>query len=135
GALAFWAPKIFADYREKLGVLLQHDPSLKFNYPNSIFPATTFNLGPETVSLDHLDSGNVAAGMCPIFSAGRFNYKTGGHMIFFDLKKVVEFPPGSSMLVASSITRHGNVPILPGEERMSFTQYCAGGLLRYVSYG
>ncbi|KII88030.1 hypothetical protein PLICRDRAFT_112300, partial [Plicaturopsis crispa FD-325 SS-3] len=135
GALAFWAPKIFKDYRDHLEPLFKRDPALKHNFRNSIFPASTFNLGPCTVSLDHLDSANAAAGFCAIFAAGSFDYKKGGHLILYDLKKVIEFPPGSTILVPSSTMRHGNTPIQRGEERMSFTQYCAGGLIRWVKYG
>ncbi|KII83463.1 hypothetical protein PLICRDRAFT_119376, partial [Plicaturopsis crispa FD-325 SS-3] len=135
GALAFWAPKVFKDYKDHLEPLFEKNPGLKFNFPNSIFPAATFNLGPRTVSLDHLDSANAAAGFCPIFCAGSFDSKKGGHLILYDLKKIIEFPPGSTILVPSSTMRHGNTPIQPGEERMSFTQYCAGGLIRWVKYG
>ena len=30
---------------------------------------------------------------------------------------------------------HGNTPIATGEVRTLITQYCAGGLLRWVAYG
>ena len=30
---------------------------------------------------------------------------------------------------------HGNTPIAEGEVHTSITQYCAGGLLRWVAYG
>lgn len=48
---------------------------------------------------------------------------------------VVEFPSGSTILLPSASIFHGNTPIQPGETRYSFTQYCAGGLLRWVDYG
>ena len=51
------------------------------------------------------------------------------------LKLLVQFPPGSLALVPSATLKHGNVPIQPGEQRESFTQYAAGGLFRWVSYG
>ncbi|KII83223.1 hypothetical protein PLICRDRAFT_119708, partial [Plicaturopsis crispa FD-325 SS-3] len=134
-AFAFWAPKMFQDYKDHLEPLFEKTPGLKINFANSIFPTATFNLGPRTVSLDHLDSANVAAGFCPIFCAGSFDSKKGGHLILYDLKKIIEFPPGATILVPSSTMRHGNTPIQPGEERMSFTQCCAGGLIRWVKYG
>ena len=58
-----------------------------------------------------------------------------GHIILFDLKIAIEFPPGSSILIPSALLRHGNVPIQPGETRLSFTQYCAGSLLRWADCG
>ncbi len=53
----------------------------------------------------------------------------------FDLGLLIQFPAGSVILLPSGILRHGNTPILVGEERMSIAQYCAGGLLRWVDYG
>ena len=38
-------------------------------------------------------------------------------------------------LIPSATLRHANVPIQPGEQRESFTQYAAGGLFRWVKYG
>lgn len=73
--------------------------------------------------------------MCPVHSLGRFDYTKGGHLILWDLKLVIEFPPGSTILLPLSTLRHGNTTIQEGEERMSFTQYCAGGLIRWVKYG
>ena len=39
------------------------------------------------------------------------------------------------MLIPSSTISHGNVPIQDGESRVSFTQYCAGGLLHWAQHG
>lgn len=55
--------------------------------------------------------------------------------MLFDWKKYVEFPPGSTIIIPSSSLAHGNTPVQPGETRVSFTQYCAGGLMRWVEYG
>lgn len=55
-------------------------------------------------------------------------------MILFDLKLVIKFPSGSTILIPSSMLSHGNMPIQPGETRTSFTQYCPGGLLCWVEY-
>jgi hypothetical protein len=92
-------------------------------------------MGPETVSLCHTDGGNFWAGGCHIRSGGVFDHKRGGHLILFNLKLVVEFPSGSDVIIPSSTVPHGNTPIQPGEWRVSFTQYCPGGLFRWVAYG
>ncbi|KAJ7936223.1 hypothetical protein B0H13DRAFT_1571678, partial [Mycena leptocephala] len=61
--------------------------------------AVTFNLGPDTVTVEHRDSHNLAHGVCPITSAGNYNHKTGGHIYIRQLKVVIEFPSGSTMTV------------------------------------
>ncbi|EDR04375.1 uncharacterized protein LACBIDRAFT_330630 [Laccaria bicolor S238N-H82] len=115
--------------------LFDHDPTLIHNFEKSIFTASTFNLGPNTITLDHTDSANVAHGLCAITALGDYDYTLGGHMIIFDLKLIIEFPPGSTILIPSAVFWHGNTPIQPGETRMSFTQFVAGGLFRWVKYG
>jgi hypothetical protein len=108
---------------------------LQWNFQKSIFPAATFNFGPQTVTYEHTDSGNFASGMCGITALGEYNPVTGGHLILFDLGLIIQFPPGSTILIPSAILRHGNIPIHPGETRLSFTQYFAGGLVRWAAYG
>jgi hypothetical protein len=110
-------------------------PHLVWNFHNSVFAATTFNLGPATITFDHTDNGNFAIGMCSITALGNFNPVTGGHLVLFDLGLVIQFPPGATILIPSAILRHGNIPIAPLEKRLSFTQYVAGGLIRWVEYG
>lgn len=95
----------------------------------------TVNFGPNAVCYDHLDFGNAAAGWCAITSAGSYNPKLGGHLILFDIDLIVEFPPGATILIPSSIMRHGNTPVQEGETRVGITQYAAGGLFRYVDHG
>lgn len=48
---------------------------------------------------------------------------------------VIEFPPGSTILIPSATLRHSNVAIQKGETRYSFTQYAAGGLFCWVEQG
>jgi hypothetical protein len=74
-------------------------------------------------------------GWCSLTSLGPFDPKQGGHIILWDLGLVVEFPPGSTIFVPSAIIAHSNVPIRPEERRYSFTQYFAGGILRYIANG
>jgi hypothetical protein len=123
------------EYYDTLNKLYARDDRLVRNFQESVFPASTFNLGPNTVTLDHIDFANVAYGLCCISALGDYNPDNGGHMILFDLGIIIRFPPGSTMLIPSSVLRHGNTPIAADETRMSFTQYCAGGLFRWVRYG
>ncbi|KAF8074946.1 hypothetical protein FPV67DRAFT_605461 [Lyophyllum atratum] len=92
-------------------------------FSNSIFPATTFNLGPYTVTFDHTDPANIAYGMCALTAGGSFDPTKGGHLISFDLGWVMEFPPGSTILIPSSILRHGNCPVQEGEFDESSTGF------------
>jgi hypothetical protein len=133
--MAFYAPKLFGFYRDKLDELFDHHPTLRRNFPHSVFPASTFNLGPSTVCIEHVDSANVAHGFCPITSIGSYDPTKGGHIILQQPKLVIEFPPGSTILLPSSTLVHSNTPIQVGETRFSMTQYCAGGLIRWVNYG
>jgi hypothetical protein len=126
---------MYMDYVNTLGTLFKHDPSLKWIFGNSIFPVTTINFGPNSVCFDHLDKGNRAVGWCDIASLGDYDPKKGGHLILFDIDKIIEFPPGSHILIPSAVMRHGNTPIQKGEKRLGFTQYSAGGLFRWVDNG
>ncbi|KAH7908377.1 hypothetical protein BJ138DRAFT_1115901 [Hygrophoropsis aurantiaca] len=134
-ALKFYAPKLFRFYADHVNPLFNHYPQLRRNFINSIFPAATFNCGPRVVDLEHVDSTNVPYGLCPIWAGGQFDPRLGGHLILFEFKLVIEFPPGSTVLIPSGTVRHGNVPIQQGETRYSFTQYCPGSLVRWVQYG
>ncbi|KAF7968492.1 hypothetical protein HWV62_30451 [Athelia sp. TMB] len=134
-AFSYYGPKLYARYCDYFSRLRKHDPSLIWNFPRSVFPATTVNFGPRATCYDHLDYGNAAAGWCSITSAGSYDPTRGGHLILFDIDKFVEFPPGSTILVPSSVMRHGNTPIHDGETRVGMTQYAAGALFRYVDHG
>ncbi|KAK7434032.1 hypothetical protein VKT23_020431 [Stygiomarasmius scandens] len=129
---ATWAPKLFQYYSECMDKVLENNPSVYFNFRNSIFAAATFNFGPQTVALEHVDHLNYIYGLCSITALGFYDYTRGGHLILWDLKLVIEFPPGWTILIPSSYLRHGNTDIAPGEKRFSFTQYTSGSLFRYV---
>ncbi|KAJ7251685.1 hypothetical protein C8J57DRAFT_1437497 [Mycena rebaudengoi] len=125
---------MYALYVRTLRALCNRHPHLCHNFSNSIFPAVTFNCGPRSVAYDHRDHLNKAGGWCAVTSAGRFNHKKGGHMYFKQIKTVVEFPSGSTLLIPSGAMDHGNTPIADDEERYSITQYAAGGLFRWAAY-
>lgn len=122
-------------YANTKTLLVEKQPSLKWNFRNSVFAAATFNFGPETVTYGHTDNGNFASGMCCITALGSYDPNKGGHLILFDLGIVIEFPPGSTILIPSAVLLHGNVSISSKETRLSFTQYFAGGLIRWVRHG
>lgn len=105
------------------------------NFAKSIYPMLTINCGPVTQCKIHRDHGNGAGLMCVFTCIGNHNPRTGGHVILEDLKMYVEFPSGTTCYLPSASCSHGNARLAPGEWRYSLTQYCPGGLLRWVFYG
>ncbi|KAH7868544.1 uncharacterized protein C8R40DRAFT_1061748 [Lentinula edodes] len=135
GMLKTWAPRLHNYCSDHLEWLLSSDCSLQQIFENSIFPGATFNFGPQTVSFPHVDFTNLPFGWCPIWTFGNYNHHKGGHIILWDLKMVIEFPPGSLIVIPSGSCRHSNTRIGKKETRMSFTQYFSGGLCRWVDQG
>ena len=135
GVFKLWAPRLHALYRDMLDTLNSHHPHLRRNFENSVFAAATANLGPRTVTRPHIDHLNLPNGWCAITALGRYDHTRGGHLVLWDLKLIIEFPPGSTILIPSSIFKHSNLPIADDEVRYSFTQYSAGGLFRWVANG
>jgi hypothetical protein len=66
---------------------------------------------------------------------GPYDHKKGGHLVLFDIDKIIEFPPGSHILIPSAVMRHANTAIQPDERRVGLTQYAAGALFRWVDNG
>ena len=132
---ATWAPRLFNHYLVHVTSLFDwYGTRLRRNYA-TVFTCSTFNFGPSTVSFKHKDPGNLSYGWCAITALGPFDPKRGGHLVLWDLQLVIEFPPGSTILIPSAALHHSNTPIQKGEERYSFTQYTAGGLFRWVDHG
>lgn len=134
-AFATWAPRLFSYYASHLQALLDNDESASRNFSNSVWASATFNFGPQTACYKHRDTANLPFGWCAITSLGSFDPVKGGHLVLWDLEKVVEFPPGSTILAPSAAVAHSNVLIQKGERRYSFTQYSAGGIFRWVDHG
>ncbi|KII92207.1 hypothetical protein PLICRDRAFT_103115 [Plicaturopsis crispa FD-325 SS-3] len=134
-AFATWAPNLYTYYVEHLRPLHTTYPRLKRNFINSVFAAATFNFGPVTCTYPHRDPGNLPFGWCAITALGKFDPTRGGHLVLWDMHLIIEFPPGTTILIPSATIRHSNVAIQKGETRFSFTQYTAGGLFRWVDQG
>ncbi|KAJ3546784.1 hypothetical protein NM688_g5476 [Phlebia brevispora] len=134
-AFYWFAPKVYRQYGAMQDALHAHHPLLVQNFNNSVFPAATYNLGPQTVTRGHTDSKNLAYGWCALTALGTYDPTKGGHLVLFQLGLIIEFPPGSTILIPSAVLRHGNAPVQPGEERMSFAQYAAGALFQWVKAG
>lgn len=118
-----------------MGKLLANDPTLTPNFAKNVFGAATFNLGPQVSTHVHTDHLNLPAGWCTVTAIGEFDPTEGGHLLLWDLKMMIEFPPGALILIPSAILRHSNTVVGKNERRYSFTQYSAGGLFRWVECG
>ncbi|KAJ7911687.1 hypothetical protein B0H13DRAFT_1713492 [Mycena leptocephala] len=138
-----FAPDLHEFYRHNLDDLCTWDAGqdrakrIVRNFANklSVFATATFNFGPATVTLPHLDFRNLAWGWCAITVLGDFDPDLGGHLVLWDLKMIIRFPPGSTILLPSAILRHSNICIHPHETRFSFTQFTLAGLFRWVYNG
>ncbi|KAJ7222791.1 hypothetical protein C8J57DRAFT_1094440 [Mycena rebaudengoi] len=135
GVFANWAPDIFDYYVVHMRLFYQRYKHLSRPFLNGIFCACTFNLGPYTCALGHRDFANLAFGWCAITALGYFDYTKGGHLILWDCKLILEFPPGATILIPSAAIFHSNIPIADGELRFPFTQYTAGGIFRWIEHG
>ncbi|KAJ7602797.1 hypothetical protein DFH06DRAFT_1351030 [Mycena polygramma] len=113
--MARYAPKLWRYYVDTLSELFEHHAGLEHNFTNSIFPAATFNLGPAVVTEEHADINNCVHGLCGVSSAGSYNHKTSGQIYLKQLKMVIDFPSGSSILIPSAFVDHGNTVLEPEE--------------------
>ncbi|GLB33433.1 hypothetical protein LshimejAT787_0103910 [Lyophyllum shimeji] len=107
-----WMPRLHEASGKVLSELLEWKPSLRRNFANSVYCCMTFNFGPHVICKGHRDHLNWAP----------------------EAKLIIEFPPGCSIIVPSACITHGNLPILKSENRISMTQYTAGGLVRWLDY-
>lgn len=56
-------------------------------------------------------------------------------MVLWDFGIILEFPPGTTVLLSSAFLRHSNIPVSKEESRVSVTQYSAGSIRRWLEYG
>ena len=135
GSFQAYAPILSTFCDRILTRLEDFNPSLHRPFPGSAFGTITFNFGPDVYTKPHKDYKNLSWGWCAVTSFGDFDPKKGGHLILWDLKIAVEFPPHSTILIPSAILEHSNTAIQPGEKRSTITQYNSAGIFRWVAYG
>ncbi|KAJ3574420.1 hypothetical protein NP233_g1782 [Leucocoprinus birnbaumii] len=134
--LDLWMPELGVLFRKTVRSIIENsDDILEPNFYNSSFPACTVNFGPQVVTDKHCDDQNYATAVCSVQSFGNYNYKKGGHLIFWSLGIFIEFPPNTAVIFPSALLTHSNVPIQKGEERVSLVQYAPAELFRYVDNG
>lgn len=99
-----------------------------------IFPTTACNFR-NVCCYQHHDTQNFPIGWCAITALGRFDHTRGGHLILWELKLIIEFPHGYTILIPSVTITHSNIPVADSDVRVSITQYCAGSIFRYIDNG
>ncbi|KAE9395573.1 hypothetical protein BT96DRAFT_826045, partial [Gymnopus androsaceus JB14] len=126
-----FCPGMFAEYKENNEELRRWKPGLCKNFRNTVFAATTFNLGPQSTTDDHVDHGNYAPGGCTISCLGYFDDRCGGELVLWNLGIILRFPAATTVIINSALICHSNLPLQTGEHRYLITQYAAGVLFRY----
>ncbi|KAL1739419.1 hypothetical protein HDZ31DRAFT_68957 [Schizophyllum fasciatum] len=130
-----WAPRLWMHYAEHMRVLFENDPTLERNFAKSVWACITINFGPRTVTYKHRDFGNLPYGWCAITALGKYDPDRGGHLVLWECGLVIRFPPGSTIIIPSSIIHHSNTKIARKETRYSVTQYTTGAIFRWVQHG
>ena len=130
-----FAPELSAFTQTVLNVFEAENPGVRRHFSGHSMASTTFNFGPTTCTFPHKDLKNLSWGWCSVTSLGSYNPRAGGHLVLWDLKIAVEFPPYSTILIPSAIMLHSNVAISEGETRLTVTQYSSSGLYAWSAYG
>ncbi|KZP33629.1 hypothetical protein FIBSPDRAFT_668970, partial [Athelia psychrophila] len=123
-------PRLHKYYGDMMEVLCACHPHLRRNFApgESVFACSTINFGPATESFPHTDNNSLVWGWCAVTALGDYDPTLGGHLILWDLKLVIEFPPGATVLIPSAVFTHSNTAIQAGETRYSFTPQLKGSL-------
>ncbi|KAJ8072162.1 hypothetical protein PM082_015720 [Marasmius tenuissimus] len=137
-AFKLWGLRLYKEYKATMDFVFNH-PKLSHiprNFSDdNIFAAAAFNFGGKVRTFKHRDHLNWAFGWCAITALGNFNPTKSARLVLWELKLVVDFPPGLTVLIPSAVITHSNTRITEGDERTSFTQYTAGAIFRWVENG
>lgn len=130
-----YAPALWNFKLSILNLLELGNKGIKRHYKNHPLAGMTFNFGPKTCTLPHKDLKNLSWGWCSVTSLGNYDPTKGGHLVLWDLRMIVEFPPYSTIFLPSAIVMHSNTGVREDETRLTLTQYCSAGLFSWVAYG
>ncbi|KAL0563055.1 hypothetical protein V5O48_019023, partial [Marasmius crinis-equi] len=137
-AFKLWAPRLYERYRTTANAVRRHHRTshLPWNFDDSnVFAAAAFNFGGNVRTFKHRDHLNWAFGWCAITALGKFDPNQSARLVLWEFKLVIDFPPGSTVLIPSAVVTHSNTRIAEGDERTSFTQYTAGAIFRWADNG
>ncbi|KAJ7436466.1 hypothetical protein B0H11DRAFT_1754815 [Mycena galericulata] len=123
GLFEGFSPKGFLIATSLTETFFKQHPSLE-RVTSGVWPSITFDLGPQTVTSPQ--QRELRRIICwwwiAITALGKYDPDRGGHLILWDLGRVLRFPPGSTVLLPA-ILRYSIAAIQPGETRYSITQY------------
>lgn len=118
-----WFPAL-ASYYDRLRDELHENGWIERDiFPALQFAAHTLNLGPLTACFWHRDKYNLSFGMCAVCPFGRFDHTRSGHLLLAQPKLMIELRPGDVILFPSAVVTHANLPLQPGDLRMSWVMY------------
>ncbi|KAJ3738194.1 hypothetical protein EV360DRAFT_58345 [Lentinula raphanica] len=127
--------KNYCEHMQTNSELQRLQPELQLNFPHLPFAALTFNLGPQSWSLPHMDADNLASSWCADTNVGSFDPDKGGQLILWDFGIIIRFPPGATILFPSALVTHSTMPIEPHESCYVLIQYSSGELFHWRSNG
>ncbi|KAL0061008.1 hypothetical protein AAF712_012181 [Marasmius tenuissimus] len=137
-AFKLWGLRLYKKYKTTMDFVYEHPklshPARNFS-DNNVFAAAAFNFGGKVRTFKHRDHLNWAFGWCAITALGKFNPNRSARLVLWELKLVIDFPSGSTVLIPSAVITHSNTRIAEGDERTSFTQYTAGAIFRWAENG
>ena len=132
GSFETFSPTLHRYYKETLQMLQTCYPDFNPPFPEDpVFGMASCNFR-RAASYPHRDYGNLAWGWCSITALGDFDPDVGGHLVLWESGLILRFPPGSTILIPSSIVTHSNTAIKPEEVRHSLVLYSAAGLFQWV---
>ncbi|KAL0562366.1 hypothetical protein V5O48_019721, partial [Marasmius crinis-equi] len=113
-AFKLWAPRLYGRYKTTADAVRHHSRTshLPWNFsPENVFAAAAFNFGGKVRTFKHRDHLNWAFGWCAITALGEFNPKKSARLVLWEFKLVINFPPGSTVLIPSAVITHSNTRI------------------------
>lgn len=126
---------MWKEYDETLDAIVDDDDKLRRPFGRCAFAAAHVNFPPGAWTRLHTDHLNRVGGMCGVWPLDDFDPTMGGHLILWDLRLVIEFPPGNLILLPSALITHGNITVWQGQSRSAFVLFSAAGLFRWVLNG
>ncbi|KAJ7178545.1 hypothetical protein C8R43DRAFT_942198 [Mycena crocata] len=98
------------------------EPTLNRIVPHGAWTNMCIDLGGQTDALPKQHIHILGWAWIAITAFGNFNPDLGGHLILWDVGRVIRFPPGTTILLPALI-RYSIAKIQPGETRYSIIQY------------
>ena len=129
-----FAPKAYRTYADKLHALFEQSPDLKRYVSKSVFPTASFEFSNGRQCRVHHCHPNGSVGWCTLFAGGEYDPSTGGHLYLPQVQLLIEFPPGTSILIPSTIV-YGILPVASSQTRYTFSQYIPVDIIRYIDNG